>query len=437
MINPIKQEDVMLTEQERLNAYRQMRSSIRNSEQYLVVGIDIAKEKHHAFFGTPAGKTICKQLIIKNDGNGYEQLLARTEQLRLQHQLKYVVFGMEPTANYHKPLAEYLIAREALVVLVSGTAVVRNRELLDNRWDKHDRKDAANVADLVGAGKCQFYDNPPQIILDLRELLGLRRRYRQLESGLRIRLRNNLLALHFPELDHHFSTHQHDCLSIIKTCFSPQAIAAMHFEKFCRKITDKPIRKRQQAFMEDIWTAAHKTVGRPVDETVQYMATREVCQLEQFRAEIEDLDRQIFKIASALPAYQYLVSIPGFGPFISAKILAAIDDPERFTNEAQVVKLAGFDLCASRSGKQAGKAIAQISKKGNAEIRFALYQAAMVATTKNTLFITYLNQKIQGREQEKGIQKKMRTKVAAKLLVIAWTLMKEHKYFNAEHLNLT
>jgi hypothetical protein len=48
MINPIKQEDVMLTEQERLNAYRQMRSSIRNSEQYLVVGIDIAKEKHHA-----------------------------------------------------------------------------------------------------------------------------------------------------------------------------------------------------------------------------------------------------------------------------------------------------------------------------------------------------------------------------------------------------
>jgi hypothetical protein len=61
----------------------------------------------------------------------------------------------------------------------------------------------------------------------------------------------------------------------------------------------------------------------------------------------------------------------------------------------------------------------------------------MVATSKNTLFIRYLNQKMQGREQEKGIQKKMRTKVAAKLLVIAWTLMKEHQYFNGEHLNLT
>jgi transposase len=211
----------------------------------------------------------------------------------------------------------------------------------------------------------------------------------------------------------------------------------MSFDTFCRKITDKPNRTRQQAFLKDIWNAAHKTIGRPVDETVQYMATREVCQLEQYRAEIDNLDRQIFKIASALPAYQYLISIPGFGPFISAKILAAIDDPERFTNEAQVIKLAGFDLCASRSGKPAGKAIPQISKKGNAEMRFALYQAAMVATSKNTLFIRYLNQKTQGREQEKGIQKKMRTKVAAKLLVIAWTLMKEHQYFNGEHLNLT
>jgi len=437
MINLIKQEDVMLTEQERLNAYRQMRSSIRNSEHYLVVGIDIAKEKHHAFFGTPAGKTLCKQLIFANDNNGYERLLAHTEKLRLQHQLKYVVFGMEPTANYHKPLAEYLIHRDALVVQVSGTAVVRNRELLDNRWDKHDRKDAANVADLVGAGKCQFYDNPAQIILDLRELLGLKRRYRQLESGLRIRLRNNLIALHFPELDSFFTKHQQDCLCIIKTCFSPQVIAAMSVEEFCRKITDTPSRMRQQAFLKDIWNAAHNTVGRPVDEAMQSMVTREVCQLEQFQAEILHLDQQIFKLASSLPAYQYLISIPGFGPFISAKILATIDEPERFTNEAQVVKLAGFDLCASRSGKPAGKAIPQISKKGNSEMRFALYQAAMVATSKNTLFIRYLNQKMQGREQEKGIQKKMRTKVAAKLLVIAWTLMKEHKFFNAELLKLT
>jgi transposase len=63
--------------------------------------------------------------------------------------LPKVVFGVEPTANYHKPLGEHLIKCGRMVVLVSGVAVKRNRELLDGRWDKHDTKDAANIADLI------------------------------------------------------------------------------------------------------------------------------------------------------------------------------------------------------------------------------------------------------------------------------------------------
>lgn len=59
-----------------------------------------------------------------------------------------------PTANYHKPLAEHLIKCGHMVVLVSPASTAKNRELLDGRWDKHDTKDAANVADLVSQGKC-------------------------------------------------------------------------------------------------------------------------------------------------------------------------------------------------------------------------------------------------------------------------------------------
>ena len=33
--------------------FNQMRSSVRGSEKYLLVGIDVAKNNHHAFFGTP------------------------------------------------------------------------------------------------------------------------------------------------------------------------------------------------------------------------------------------------------------------------------------------------------------------------------------------------------------------------------------------------
>jgi len=86
--------------------------------------------------------------------------LTHTEAAKVQNNLSQVVFGMEPTANYHKPLGEYLITRGHEVVLVSGNAVANNRQLLDGRWDKHDGKDAANVADLISQGKCQYYEYP-------------------------------------------------------------------------------------------------------------------------------------------------------------------------------------------------------------------------------------------------------------------------------------
>jgi len=44
----------------RLEEFRQLKRDIRGSTQHLVVGMDIAKERHHAFFGTPAGKVHAK-----------------------------------------------------------------------------------------------------------------------------------------------------------------------------------------------------------------------------------------------------------------------------------------------------------------------------------------------------------------------------------------
>ncbi len=83
------------------------------------------------------------------------------------------------------------------------------------------------------------------------------------------------------------------------------------------------------------------------------------------------------------------MSIPGFGPYISAVVVAVIGDPSRFANRRQLIKMAGFDLSASRSGKTSDRAIPVISKKGNGELRYALYQAAQVAATRVDLFRAY------------------------------------------------
>jgi len=139
-----------------------------------------------------------------------------------QQGLTKLTFGMEPTADYHKPLGEYLITLGHMVVLVAGAAVKNNRELLDGRWDKHDPKDAANVADLITQGKCLFYEFPSLDLRELRSLLSLKRRLRKSEQGYRVRIRNHLIAQYFPEMDSCFSYGEGPAIrSLRRLCGSP------------------------------------------------------------------------------------------------------------------------------------------------------------------------------------------------------------------------
>ncbi|MGD0627065.1 MAG: hypothetical protein ABSB32_20450 [Thermodesulfobacteriota bacterium] len=75
-----------------------------------------------------------------------------------------------------------------------------------------------------------------------------------------------------------------------------------------------------------------------------------------------------------------------------------------------------------------------ISKKGKADLRYALYQAALIASIRDGHLIVYFTNHFRGREREPGIKAKMRVKLSAKLLIIAWTLMKKKEPFHPDYL---
>jgi len=387
----------------RLEQFRQFQKEIRGSEQYLIVGLDIAKDQHHAFFGTATGQTLWKRWLFDNSQEGFQKLLLQTEALQVRHGLPQVVFGLEPTANYHKPLGEHLIRKGYQVVLVSGVAVKRNRELLDGRWDKHDTKDAANVADLISQGKCLFYEHPDARLRDLRTLLALKRRLKKQEQSWRVRIRNGLVAQYYPELDPSFSR-------LIAPGKERDLLSAM-----------------QQ--VSSIGCATHPEMAFEAAVTIE--------QLRQIRETLQAVQERIQKLCFQFPEYPYLLSIPGFGPEISSQVLAAIGDPFRFGNGKQVLKMAGLDLSSDRSGKTSDQARPVISKKGKTDLRYALYQAALIVSTRSAAFMAYYTRKLRGRAKEPGIRTKMRVKLAAKLLRIAWTLMKRKEAFDPKRLILS
>lgn len=419
----------------RLEQFRQIRKEIRGSSEYLIVGIDVAKFKNYAFYGTADGRTLLKRMIFENTLEGFQKLRVQEDALKVRYGLEKVIYGLEPTANYHKPLGEYLIRCGRNVVLVAGTTVKNNRKMMNGRWDKNDKKDAAVIADLLSQGKFLFYEYPSMPLRDLRNLLSLKRRLKRQEHGHKVRIRNHLLAQYFPELDTYYGTWGKEGLAIVRWCLDPSVIAGLEYEDFVRRVApDARDSSYRQERLRAVWEKAVDSIGCRAGESLDVEAKLMVEGLAYIRECIREVEEKIEEVCSCFPEYRCLLSIPGFGPDIASRVIAAIGNPFRFDNQRQVLKMAGMDLSANRSGITSDNATPRLSKNGNAYLRYALYQASMIASYRSTPFIRYFTDKLRGREKEKGIKTKMRVKLAAKMLVIAWTLMKKMEPFDPKYL---
>ena len=113
---------------------------------------------------------------------------------------------------------------------------------------------------------------------------------------------------------------------------------------------------------------------------------------------------EINDLCDEIDDYQRLKSIPGFGPYIAALVLSVIGDPMRFKDRKQVLKLSGLDLNANRSGKTSNEQIPVISKNGNSDLRYALFQAAVIASRFSGIFETKYSTLVAKRVSEQSLQ---------------------------------
>lgn len=70
-----------------------------------------------------------------------------------------VTIGIEPTADYHRNLAHFLL-QNFNVRFLSSISVARTREALHNSWDKNDPKDAQVILHLMKTGITQYFYDP-------------------------------------------------------------------------------------------------------------------------------------------------------------------------------------------------------------------------------------------------------------------------------------
>jgi transposase len=390
------------------------------------VAIDVAKRVNVAFIERVDGRQ--HRLRFAHCCEDYDRLVGFLRELPAPCRI-----ALEPTADYHRTLAFCLLSRGFDVVFVSSVAGARLREAAYNSWDKNDPKDAQVILRLLKLGMTQRYCDP--LVAQTHDLQELSKTYDHIARA-RTRLQHILvthyLTLYFPEFERFWSTQRNEWFIRFLLRFpTPESIRTLDFAAF-REVVSGLMGRRvhKQAKIAEIYALAERSIGLPVAEASLAITTFRL-QLERY-LQLCEARRQLEIHAEHLLRdrfdYQQLRSVPGIGPIIALVILAEAGDLRRFDHHRQFLKFCGLDLAKAQSG--ASRTRERLSKRGNARLRYALWQAAMSAVRmRENPFRDKFRRYVAAAPDDADLKRKARTAVTAKMARVVHALVKTNRAY--------
>jgi len=420
----------------KVEQFRQVRSEVKKNKDYLLVGIDVSKKSSIACFYNIEKEVLLGKYYINHNLEDFQKFIDKTGQIMEINNLKSVVIGVEPTANYHKPLSEYLKSKGYQVVYVSSVAAKSNRKTIDGgRWGKNDPRDAYNVADLMRQGKIMFYRDENTQSADTRKFLLLRQRLMKTKNSLKTRIQNNIWACHFPELGNIFhNSEDPDVLTLLEHCPSSGHIKNMGFQSFI-SLFSSTVRKKSKRYLRlaETWQAAKTSIGFAIPSATVMEAKLIVRDIQRTQKDIAQIDKILSDFCAQNDVYRQLLSIPGYGVFTASVFKSAINI-DNFISDRQIIKFAGLDIETMTSGKFQGKE--KISKKGNSLLRYAVCHAATIAISKNKVIKQMFQDKLKERGNSKIAKAKLKIKFVEKFLRAAFVMLKNNVPFDINQFNV-
>jgi transposase len=99
--------------------------------------------------------------------------------------------------------------------------------------------------------------------------------------------------------------------------------------------------------------------------------------IDQLRAEIAPIERELRAYARRQPGCRALMSHYGIGELTAVTVLAELGDARRFSSSRRAVRYAGLDITVSQSDER--RSPGHLSRQGPPALRWALYESAQVA----------------------------------------------------------
>ena len=337
--------------------------------------------------------------------------------------------ALEPTGDYHRPIANRLLTAGFEVVSISSVAQSRFREVMFNSWDKNDPKDAAVILEMLKQGRTQRFVDP--MIAGHHDIQELSKTYYQI-SRARTKVQhviiNHHVPLYFPEMHKYWSSTRNEWWVRFMIEFPTPAHVREHschaFIELASPIVGR--RVHRIAKLTEIWEAAANSGALPHEPQSVAVQTfrftlRHYQQLNEMRHQLE---QQAQELLANDTDYVHLMSLPGVGPVNALTILAEAGNLRRFGHHRQFLKFCGFDLAKSQSGVHRGRE--RLSKRGNARLRLAFWLAAVVAVrARENSFREKYDRYISSNPADPDLKRKALTAVAAKMARVAYGVIKK------------
>lgn len=354
----------------------------------IVVGIDIAKNKHDCFIMNSDGEILFDVFTISNNLSGFEELFSKIKSA--SKDMNKVKVGLEATGHYTCNLLGFLKGKGLITYVLNPLYTSQCRKSISLRKTKTDKIDARTIAGILLSDVSL---KPYSDTLYHKEELKSLSRYRFERVNERTKLKQSvsrLITILFPELEDLVSSlHGNAVYTLLSECPGASYIAECNLKHLTHLLSKASKGRFNAQRTSSIREAARNSIG-----TVSYAKSLElkhtIRRILDINIEIKEVEVQIKEIMNSINSP--LLGIPGIGTITGAMILSEVGDFTRFDNPDKLLAFAGCSPSTYQSGK-IYSTHAKMEKRGSAYLRWALLLATQRVCRWEPTFSAYLQKK--------------------------------------------
>lgn len=354
----------------------------------ILVGIDVAKDKHDCLICNSEGEVLFNAFNIPNSVEGFNNLYEKIKSVC--DDLSKLKVGLEATGHYSYNLLGYLLDKGCPTFVINPLHTNLYRKSLTLRKTKTDKVDAHTIAMMLMSNvNLKSYSNTLYHNEELKSLT----RYRFDKVQERARLKQSitrLVNILFPELEKPVPMlHMKSVCTLLSEFPSAHHIAEAHLTRLTNLLYDASKGHYNRGTAIRFREAARNSIGSDIPaKSLELKHTIKL--IGEIDNEIKEIETAIKEIMNKLNSP--ILSIPGINYRMGAMIIAEIGDFDNFSSPDKLLAYAGLSPSTYQSG-QLTNCYSHMEKRGSRYLRYALFNATRFVCRWEPSFNEYLSKK--------------------------------------------